>query len=126
MLTLPIPLPDPCRNVAPAIAPPTVRQDCDQLQANESRLPLRVIHDRVEPTTGPAMSAMLRITPRGPSCPYPAQQSSNRHPATAFAAPWPHPLARIHTRIPPPSSGSPGHRFRTDRARPIARLKVDR
>src|SRR5712671_2135510 len=42
MLTLPIPLPDPCRNVAPAIAPPTVRQDCDQLQANESRLPLRV------------------------------------------------------------------------------------
>src|SRR6267142_5238398 len=42
MLTLPISLPDPCRNVAPAIAPPTVRQDCDQLQANESRLPLRV------------------------------------------------------------------------------------
>src|SRR5882724_207319 len=43
MLTFPIPLPDPCRNVAPAIAPPTVRQDCDQLQANESRLPFRVI-----------------------------------------------------------------------------------
>src|SRR5258705_14004716 len=42
MLKLPISLPDPCRNVAPAIAPPTVRQDCDQLQANESRLPLRV------------------------------------------------------------------------------------
>src|SRR5258707_4566997 len=65
MLTLPIPLPDPYRNVAPAIAPPTVRQDCDQLQANDSRLPLRVIHDRVELTTGPAMSAMQRITPRG-------------------------------------------------------------
>src|SRR5260370_25038924 len=42
MLTLPFCWPDPCRNVAPAIAPPTVRQDCDQLKANESRLPLRV------------------------------------------------------------------------------------
>src|ERR1700682_4452759 len=42
MLTLPIPLPDACRNVAPAIAPPTVRQDCDQPQVNESRPPFRV------------------------------------------------------------------------------------
>src|SRR6266700_5629435 len=123
MLTLPIPLPDPCRNVAPAIAPPTVRQDCDQLQANESRLPLSVIHDRVEPTTGLAMSAMLRITPRGPLCPYTAQQSSNRHPPTAFAAPWPHPMARSTRALGRRRQGHPGIGFGRI-GRPIARLKV--
>src|SRR5258705_2701643 len=122
MLTLPIPLPDPYRNVAPAIAPPTVRQDCDQLQANESRLPLRVIHDWVEPTTGPAMSAMLRITPRGTSLSVPRatifKSASGNGPCSTLASSH---GARIHTCIPLASSGPPGHRLRTDRARPIVR-----
>src|SRR5712691_3139208 len=126
MLTLPIPLPDPCRNVAPAIAPPTVRQDCDQHQANESRLPLRVILDWVEPTTGAAMSAMLRITPRGPSLSVPRttifKSASGNGLCSALASSH----GALHTCIPPASSGSPRHRLRTDRARPIVRLKVVR
>jgi hypothetical protein len=43
------------------------------------------------------MSAVLHITsPRGPPCAYPAQQSSSPHPAMAFAAPWPCPVAHAY------------------------------
>src|SRR5882757_5366572 len=105
MLTLPIPLPDPCRNVAPAIAPPTVRQDCDQLQANESRLPLRVIHDPVEPQQVwpcPQCCALRRAvlfvrTPRNN-----LQIGIRQRPLQRLGL-----SARIHTYIAPALSGSP-------------------
>src|SRR5258708_2439507 len=41
-----------------------------------------------------AVIVLIMLPPRGPPCPYPAQQSSSPCPATAAAAPLPHPTVR--------------------------------
>jgi hypothetical protein len=59
---------------------------------------LRVIHDRIEPTTGAAMSAMLRITPRGPSLSVPRATIFKSASGNGLCSALPHPMARASTR----------------------------